>query len=232
MLVNALVGYQDPTSTTYTPSKYPAWMTDQFGYGNAYQGTAADPTFGAPGVDPYSQLPAHPNPAAADTTAQAQTPSAAPGGNGGGGEGNGAGAYNGTGSPGFALGSDLTGLANAIGNGLGLNGPQTPSVLDSVGNAINGDPNQLSGSGGPNYDANTAGSNAGPGSGAPDPNANFKGGIITANKLTGTPNNPHDGGWTEAEVGEGVITKAALAHYGPGLVNKLNRLEIKKSALK
>jgi len=243
---NALVGYQSGNYSNPNPGtgaanqslnyQLPAWLAGEFGYGNAFQGTQADQTYQAPGADPYASLPAHPNPTAASVTAPSSASYGASGmASGGGGETNASNAAAGSNVGGeYNLGGDLMGMAGAIGNGLAGalgfgSGPQQ-NVLDAVGNAINGDPNQLNGSAQQGYDASQASADTSGASG-PDPNAQYKGGVVTPNKLTGTPNNPHDNGWGELQVGEGVLTRSALAHYGKDIVAKLNKLAIPKSAL-
>ena len=41
-----------------------------------------------------------------------------------------------------------------------------------------------------------------------------------------------DDGYAALNIGEGVLTAAAMKHYGPGLLRKLNKLVIPKAAFK
>jgi hypothetical protein len=57
---------------------------------------------------------------------------------------------------------------------------------------------------------------------------NFKGGPLTQNRLIG-PNPPGpDTGFASVQAGEGVLTKAAMQHYGPAFLARLNKLAVPK----
>jgi len=59
----------------------------------------------------------------------------------------------------------------------------------------------------------------------------YRGGIVTRNRLTGpNPKGPDDG-YVPLNLGEGVLTAAALKHYGPGIVARLNKLAVPKDRL-
>ena len=59
-----------------------------------------------------------------------------------------------------------------------------------------------------------------------------KGGVITRNKLLPPDPIGPDNGYAAVESGEGVITRAALKHYGPGIIGAINKLMVPKAALK
>ena len=59
----------------------------------------------------------------------------------------------------------------------------------------------------------------------------FHGGIVTPNRLQGhNPPGPDDG-LVPMDIGEGVLTAKAIRHYGPGIVARLNKLQVPKKAL-
>lgn len=58
----------------------------------------------------------------------------------------------------------------------------------------------------------------------------FHGGIVTPNRLQGhNPPGPDDG-LVPMDIGEGVLTAKAMKHYGPGIVARLNKLQVPKGA--
>jgi len=58
----------------------------------------------------------------------------------------------------------------------------------------------------------------------------FHGGIVTPNRLQGhNPPGPDDG-LVPMDIGEGVLTAKAMKHYGPGIVARLNKLQVPKRA--
>ena len=59
-----------------------------------------------------------------------------------------------------------------------------------------------------------------------------KGGSVTRNRLMGPDPAGPDDGYAALNIGEGVLTAAAMKHYGPGLLRKLNKLVIPKAAFK
>jgi hypothetical protein len=61
---------------------------------------------------------------------------------------------------------------------------------------------------------------------------NFKGGILTKNKLVGDDPDGPDDGYASVQSGEGVLTRKALKHYGAGIVNKLNKLQVDRAKLR
>ena len=72
------------------------------------------------------------------------------------------------------------------------------------------------------------GADSGSGGGGAD--SFFSGGIVTRNRLAG-PNPPGpDDGYASLNAGEAVLTAAAVRHYGPAFVAKLNRLAIPRKA--
>ena len=58
----------------------------------------------------------------------------------------------------------------------------------------------------------------------------YRGGIVTPNRLQGhNPPGPDDG-LVPMDIGEGVLTAKAMKHYGPGIVARLNKLQVPKGA--
>jgi hypothetical protein len=58
----------------------------------------------------------------------------------------------------------------------------------------------------------------------------YHGGIVTRNKLRGPDPNGPDDGHVAMDLGEGVLTAKAVRHYGPGIVERLNKLQVPKGA--
>jgi len=59
----------------------------------------------------------------------------------------------------------------------------------------------------------------------------FHGGIVTPNRLQGhNPPGPDDG-LVPMDIGEGVLTAKAIRHYGPGIVARLNKLQVPKGGV-
>ena len=105
-------------------------------------------------------------------------------------------------------------------------------------NGTGGDSNTGGGGsngGGGGGDNNNGGSNNGGGdtSAGPDHAETgghaYMGGFITKNRLIG-PNPPGpDDGFIAMQTGEGVMTRAAMAHYGPDFLKNVNRLLVPKN---
>lgn len=258
-LSNNLIGYGQGNDKLNRA--YPSWMSNGFSYGNSYEGPQTEKTFAAPGVDPYSLLPLNPTPVAAPTFDPAMqgygygARQAAPGGgapeggapgeagNGQGNTGNGSfpdmrGALDGFDMNGARNGATIGGLAGIAGPIAGLVGTIGGGLIGGLwGGGGSGQGTAKEGWGGlseqggyaePGGPFDTA-QNNGP---APDAPSNFHGGIITHNKLTGPDPKGPDEGYASIQTGEGVLTRAAVKHYGKGLVNKLNRLAVSKEALR
>jgi len=190
---------------------YPSWMTDNAarGIGNTFT-----PDYAAP-VDTSSQAVA-PYGGAVDAPAMdaPAMPAPAPfnpsqgmdaGNSGNGGRGPGAEA---TGS----LSGDVMGMANGLMNAAGFGGGYGADPV----------------SGGNGYGAGSGMGADASMQGAP----NFKGGILTKNKLVGDDPDGPDDGYASVQSGEGVLTRKALKHYGAGIVNKLNKLQVDRAKLR
>ena len=61
-------------------------------------------------------------------------------------------------------------------------------------------------------------------------NGLYHGGIVTQNKLRGPDPSGPDDGHVAMDLGEGVLTAKAVRHYGPGIVERLNKLQVPKRA--
>lgn len=112
----------------------------------------------------------------------------------------------------------------------GQSGPADNSGADNEGAGADG--NGGEGSGGAGNGGESGGGGAGEGGEGGGGEGNYKGGLITRNKLLGPDPAGPDDGYASLNAGEGVITAAAMKHYGPGLLRKLNKLAIPKVALK
>lgn len=60
----------------------------------------------------------------------------------------------------------------------------------------------------------------------------YRGGMVTRNRLSGPDPDGPDDGFAPLKIGEGVLTAAAMRHYGKGIVGRLNKLSVSKSALR
>ena len=211
---------QDPTSQyVVAQRKYPAWMQDINAVGEGVGSADTTPSIPVTSI-PQGQL--------TDTSTQAAAPvqtgqaglvgqqQAATGG----GEFSGPESSVGVGGiPGTGFGQAMSGAPAAFaGLGKGI-----MTALGIGGGGINADV-----SGGIGHEAGQASSEAGQAA----LEGNAKGGIITRNKLVGPDPKGPDNGFASIETGEGVLTRKALAHYGPGIVNKLNRLAVDKAAFR
>jgi len=216
--VTAWTGAQQPSLQI----TYPSWMTDAGarGIGNSFT-----PDYAAP----VAEAAAQPAPVVAQSSTPVQAATAdvvAPvmsagvdGLNGSNGPGN---------APVGATGSfsgDVKGLVNGLGSAIS-NAASSASDALGIGSGGGYGADPVSGGGG-------AGAGSGMGADASMQGApNAKGGILTRNKLIG-PNPPGpDNGFASVESGEGVLTRKALEHYGPGIVGRLNKLMVDKSALR
>jgi hypothetical protein len=201
---------------------YPSWL-NQYGYQGSLN-TYQDPTVAAGAVDPFMQQVADAQaktaagPSTGDTTASPQQPATfdprTMGGemNAAGGQGNGefpnsanAGAF----GRGFV--DAATGFPGALGRG--------------ISNAFDGGSGMASGAALDSLNAEAAANTAG---GAP---GLFHGGLVTPNKLGGPDPDGPDDGYAALNVGEGVLTRHALAYYGPGIISRLNKLAVPKDRL-
>lgn len=113
------------------------------------------------------------------------------------------------------------------------NDPNGTGYGGGSGNGYGGGDNGSDGGGGGGTDSSSGdGGGGGHDSESGMNGGNFKGGVLTKNKLVGpNPKGPDDG-YASVESGEGVLTRRALAHYGPGIVAKLNKLVVSKAALR
>ena len=218
MAINPLYGYdtgQYGYGQANTPSrqrKYPAWMTDPNarGIGMAESYTPTVPAFTE---IPRYYAPTEPPAAQEQMTAPQSAGFASDTRQGG--EG------------GFGAANDQVGNQPApgyLGDILGGLGLSTGTYGGSAGGMASG--SELDGLGG-QAQANTE---AMSGSGFGDPRGMYRGGMVTANRLHG-PNPPgHDDGFAALEIGEGVMTAAAMQHYGPAFLARLNKLQVPKGA--
>jgi len=112
--------------------------------------------------------------------------------------------------------------------------PFNPSQGMDAGNSGNGGPAPVGGYGAdPVSGGNGYGAGSGMGADASMQGApNFKGGILTKNKLVGDDPDGPDDGYASVQSGEGVLTRKALKHYGAGIVNKLNKLQVDRAKLR
>ena len=110
----------------------------------------------------------------------------------------------------------------------GLSNPSGGGPDGGGGENSSGNGGESGGGGGGGNETAAGGGEAGNGGAE-----NFAaGGVVTRNKLTG-PNPPGpDNGYASIQSGEGVLTRAALKHYGPGIVARLNKLLVPKGALR
>lgn len=119
------------------------------------------------------------------------------------------------GTPGFGGGTATSGSTGATGFGGGPAGE-----IGGVGGIDGG--GDIGGMGG--------GMGAGGDPGMGGVGGMYRGGVVTRNKLSG-PNPPGpDDGYAALNTGEGVLTAKALRYYGDGLVDRLNKLQVPKSA--
>lgn len=204
---------------------YPSWMTDATarGIGNAFTPDYASPTSTATDV-------VAPPVAAAPSLA---VPYVAPPVVMGGFEG-----PNQTGEPGAAPSDASTssplgdikglasGLADAASNLTGIGG----GVSDSASQAA-ADASAATGPGGAGA-ANGASGGGPTGADESGATSNFKGGVLKQNMLMGPNPKGPDTGFASVESGEGVLTREALKHYGPGIVARLNKLMVDKASLR
>jgi hypothetical protein len=107
-----------------------------------------------------------------------------------------------------AVSSEPLGALDGVMGGMGSAGPETNAVGGDIGGGPQGDfGGQMAGLAGM-----------------------FHGGIVTPNRLQGhNPPGPDDG-LVPMDIGEGVLTAKAIRHYGPGIVARLNKLQVPKGA--
>lgn len=191
---------------------YPSWMTDNAarGIGNTFTPDYAKP------VDTSSQAVA-PYGGAVDAPAMDAPAMPAPApfnpaqGFDAGNNGNGGPSPNAQATGRF--GGDLYGMGAAIADYLGGGSGFGSNSSNAVGmsqEAVNQEVAGLSAPGVPN----------------------FKGGILTKNKLVGDDPDGPDDGYASVQSGEGVLTRKAMEHYGAGIVNKLNKLQVDRAKLR
>jgi hypothetical protein len=136
---------------------------------------------------------------------------------------------------------------NALGFS-GFGGPQNGTApLGAVDTATMENPGDLSGAGGQGAGAQDGGmgggmgdmgagmgGDAGGGVGGMDGAGGgmYRGGIVTANRLQGPDPHGPDDGYVAMDKGEGVLTAKAIKHYGPGIVDRLNKLAVPKGAFR
>lgn len=230
MAYNALYGYDTalqgygrantPGATTQGRQRqYPAWMTDMNARGI---GEAQDYTPTVPGFieipryiapPPIAQAQEQTAPQAMGFTADTRQ---AEGGFGAANDqvGNRA-------APGY-LGDVLGGLGLSTGTYGGIGG----GMADGLG---------LTGNEQMGHDANAAAGNEnasaqGSVDAASAMDGLWRGGAVTANRLRG-PNPPGpDDGFAALDIGEGVMTAAAMKHYGPAFLARLNKLQVPKGS--
>lgn len=127
----------------------------------------------------------------------------------------------------------LSDILGALGLSTGQFGGSAGSNIDNQGKSGDfGAMNDLAGFGG-DTGGDTQGGKGDIGGGAAqgDPgamNGFYTGGVVTPNRLRG-PNPPGpDDGYAPLDVGEGVLTAAAMKHYGPAFLRRLNKLQVPK----
>jgi len=238
---DATTAKQDGSSSGLQRS-YPSWL-NSYGYTGSLSAPSDPNIVGNSTEDPFmkqirdamaASAAAAAKPTTGDTTARTQAGGGVAGAFQQGGEANVGGAAQGGGDLGGALGlvngDALQGAGTAfqgLGSSIydGLTSGQIGQTLNNIGAGI---ADAFGGGGPPAGAANDVAQAAGPGNGSDQ--QFFRGGLVTQNRLTG-PNPPGpDDGYASLNKGEGVLTAAALKHYGPGIVNKLNKLAVPKGA--
>lgn len=222
MIANSLIPYSSALFnpvTSWTGAEqpdlklsYPAWMTDNAarGIGNNFTPDYAAPVASTSPSSPYAAAAASPVLGAAQDVAPPVVPVAGDHG------------LNGTGEPGNAPGAEATGsfigdvkgMYNGLSDLIKGGSDTNPSAGPSIEPGSQGD----TGYGGAGDHAEVA--------------PNFQGGILTRNKLIGPDPSGPDDGFASVQTGEGVLTRKALKHYGPGIVERLNKLMVDKAALR
>lgn len=225
MAYNALYGYDTALQGNTLGAdgrrrdrQYPAWMTDMNARGI---GIAENYTPTVPG---FIDIPRYNAPPAAPVQDQFISPPVA-GFAGGTLGGEGSGGMEPPGAPG-----DMRALLSSLGGYFGFGGTETAPAAGfdtgpSTGAASGGSGGYGGGAPGGGYGS--------PGDvSAPSPETGyfFHGGEVTRNSLGG-PNPPGpDDGYAALNVGEGVITAAAMKHYGPAFLARLNKLTVPKGS--
>ena len=230
MAINPLYGYDTSlygygqANTAGGGRKYPGWMTDTnargIGVAQNYAPTAISPIDiprgnGLGGFNDQSVAPA-----AAPVETGFGGGQATYGAEGAGAVGGFNDVVNNQPAPGF-LADILSGLGLSTGQYGGSNGGMADG-LGPTGNEQMGN------------DANAAAGNenasAGPSAEIAGDFGMYRGGIVSRNKLRGPDPSGPDDGHVAMDLGEGVLTAKAVRHYGPGIVERLNKLQVPKRA--
>ncbi len=211
---------------------YPSWMTDNAarGIGNVFT-----PDYTAPGDSMANIVPAYNPVATAQNTDVPSTSSLAspifPSGI----QSENTGGFGGP--PGHEASGNFMGDVGGLLSGLGrfagdaYAGAARALGADDGGAQAAADASAASGPGGAVGGA-VDGGYGGSGDHAEQAPSNFHGGILTKNKLVGPDPDGPDDGFASVQSDEGVLTRKALKHYGPGIVNKLNKLMVSKAAFR
>jgi len=219
-MASAPTGFYDYRSRA--GRQYPVWMSSGAAPTRAPRMQAAPEYENLPAV--VAQPPATPNLSAPQPMGMAQGFAQPEGGGGGYGapaQGNttlgdfmnalgfsGFGSANNTTSGTAPLGAVSSEPLGALDDGMGGGGPETNAVGGDIGGGPQGDfGGQMAGLAGM-----------------------YRGGIVTANRLQGPDPRGPDDGYVAMDKGEGILTAKAIQHYGPGIVSRLNKLAVPKTA--
>lgn len=231
MAINPLYGYDTGqygyAQANQTPQligrQYPAWMTDPNARGIGVAQSSAyapPPPIAIPqgdGTGGFNQAPAllPPAPQNGQEAAGAGYPAPSYGAEGAGAVGDISSNVSDQPAPGI--------LADILG-GLGLS---TGAYGGPAGDGSTGASSEAASASGGSPDSAAAGFGGGYG-GIDGFGGLYRGGVVTPNRLRG-PNPPGpDDGYAALNVGEGVLTAAAMKHYGPAFLRKLNKLQVPK----
>jgi hypothetical protein len=232
-MLDPLIGYDQGDGSQLRKS-FPEWYNNGFAYGATITPPVGGLMASAPTGDAYGNAASGPLPTAPPPAPAPVMPAQTYGG------------FNGpeNGNSGNAPGSEATGslLGDARGMYNGLSDVAKAGVAsignslsDLIGSGNNGQMADFSGtnmnaSGGTDSPSRGGADEGGPGNGGKA--GLFKGGIVRANNLSGPKPDSPDDGYTAMERGEGVLTDAAIKHYGKGIVARLNKLQVSKDALR
>jgi hypothetical protein len=130
-----------------------------------------------------------------------------------------------------AVGTAPGDLTAAPGYGFAA-GDYTQGASGGVAGGQTGTMSEIAG-GGYGAPAGETGAGTGQGFEAPSGFNNYsRGGLVTRNRLQGPDPDGPDDGYGALNVGEGVLTARALKHYGDGIIDRLNKLQVPKKALR
>ena len=233
MAINPLYGY-DTTAEGYGKAnrrQLPAWMQDMQARGI---GTAQAPVTTMPGfidIPRGNGLGGFNDQAAAPVSAPPPLVNVGAPGPAYGGEGNGAVgdiSSNVSNQPAPGILADILG---GLGLSTGTYGGSAGSNIDNQGKS--GDLGAMNDLGAMGDGMGGAGSQGdlGGGKGTGDVgamNGLARGGVVTANRLRGPDPAGPDDGYVAMDLNEGVITAAAMKHYGPAFLRRLNKLQVPK----